>query len=128
METSVPFAKLNRENKVQELTKTIQAKGLYPVLNNFHIYISERESSINKVDVWTYVLGMVCDAVRALPQVSGTGINLAPRYDSVSGTASIIAWPKGSEATHTWYSQPIRIEGFEVISAQYDWEGESLGI
>ncbi|MDN8588767.1 hypothetical protein Q0V21_08285 [Paenibacillus sp. 11B] len=128
MKTAVPFARLSRETKVQELAESIQTKGLYPVLNNFHVYISERGTLKNKVDVWTYVLGLVCDAIRGLPQVEGTNIKVAPMYDSSSEIASIMAWPSDSEATHTWYSKPVRIEGFEVISAQYDWEGESLGI
>lgn len=128
MKTAVPFARLSRETKVQELAESIQTKGLYPVLNNFHVYISERGTLKNKVDVWTYVLGLVCDAIRGLPQLEGTNIKVAPMYDPSSETASIIAWLSDSEATHTWYSKPIRIGGFEVISAQYDWEGESLGI
>ncbi|MDQ0169155.1 hypothetical protein [Paenibacillus tundrae] len=119
--------KLNRADKVSALRTRIQDRGVFPVLSGFHHELNGARLKYKK-EVWTYLLGLVCEAIRGLPQVAGSNIKVAPGYKEDTDTAFITAWPEGSEATHVWYSQPVSVNRFEIISAQYDWEGESLGI
>ncbi|OMF01204.1 hypothetical protein BK124_00560 [Paenibacillus amylolyticus] len=119
--------KLSRKLKVEGLKTRIQNRGVFSVLNNFHFEISHL-NGISKRDAWTYILNLVCDAIRELPQVAGTNIKITPKYDETNEIASILAWPSGSEASQIWYSKPKRINGADIVAAQYDWEGEELGI